>query len=613
MSAITALTNACPPATGSVGRSPPEIARSARSITSSTGRPYAKPLKARPERIARSRNVSGGRPGSTSRPSIVRRQQRPGAHADHRRADQLDLQALVEVALLRPEARARRLEHLDRAHRLAGELEQARQLERGLRRLPRVLGERDRRLEVVGGRGGAGARLGAAELGQDGGAAVGRRRLGERALEVAHGGGGVAEGERPARRLAQHGDDPLLARGRRLEDLRGDLLRRAVALGEQPRGARVEVGALEQRDVVVDRRADDGVDEGERVARGEHLRAHEQRRGLVGGRRVEPGELGRGGEAGAVAEDGHGARERHGPGGQAREAQQHDARDPARAERGDALRLARGRRDPLGGDLAQQLAHQQRVAGGGEVAGGAEAGVGLVARRRPDPLAHRRVAQRRGAQRLGERVGDELGEDGARRLVARPRADEDEDRQLLQAPDEEGQELQRRLVGPVRVVDGDEQRAAAGDVRGQPVEAVQARERRVLHAGVERGAGVLEHRPRQPGGAGQPRLALGLARLVEDGLEELADDAEREPALELAPAPGEHADPGVARLPPRTRRAGSSCRAPPGACTTRKRPTPPRASSRAAVMRCCSASRSRRVGTRGSSRIGHSPRHALWG
>jgi hypothetical protein len=531
---MTALTNVWPPATGSLGSSPPEIARVASSATSSAGRP---------RRAARVLQQPLDRLG----------EQRPRAHADHRGADQLDLEALGEVAILRAQPLGGGLQHLDRPHRLPGELQQARQLERRLGRLARVARQRDRLLEVLGRRRRAGPRLRPAELREHLRAAVVGRRLAERALEVPHGGRGVAERERPPRRLAQDADHPLLPARLRREDLRRDLLWRALALREQPRRPRVQVGALERRHVVVDRGAHDRVDEAQRLAGGEHLVADEQRGGLVRVAVVEASERGGGGQVGAVPEDRDRPRQRHGPRRQAPEAQQHDARDPARPQRRHALRLGRRRGDALRGDLAQQLAHQQRVAARRDVAGVAERRVGVLVRRLADPAAYGLVAERRGAQRLRERVGDELGEDRAQRLVARARADDDEDRQVLEPAHEEREEPQRRLVRPVGVVDRHEHGLLARDVRGQPVQAVEHRERGVLRARVQHRGGVLEHRPRESRRPGQPRLPPLLVRLVEHRLEELAHDPEREAALELAPAAREHPHPRRPCPPPRAR------------------------------------------------------------
>jgi hypothetical protein len=70
---------------------------------------------------------------------------------------------------------------------------------------------------------------------------------------------------------------------------------------------------------------------------------------------------------------------------------------------------------------------------------------------------------------------------------------------------------------------------------------------RVIAEGRGRRLDVLEHRAGERGGTGEPRLTLGRRGLVEQGLEQLADDAERKPALQLASTRPEDAKPLCAR------------------------------------------------------------------
>ena len=87
------------------------------------------------------------------------------------------------------------------------------------------------------------------------------------------------------------------------------------------------------------------------------------------------------------------------------------------------------------------------------------------------------------------------------RLV-RPRAEHEADRQALDSAREIGQPARRRAIAPVQVVDDEQHGALGGDVRGQPVQAVQ--DRRLL--GRRRGrrrtrigdAGGVGRRSRQP-------------------------------------------------------------------------------------------------------------------
>ena len=102
----------------------------------------------------------------------------------------------------------------------------------------------------------------------------------------------------------------------------------------------------------------------------------------------------------------------------------------------------------------------------------------------------------------------------------------------------------------MQVVDCEQQRALGGQVEREPVQAVQRGEGRVL---LPRRARLrLEHRPRGRGGAGE--RGVGPRRDV--GLEKLAHDPERELALELGRARGEHAQLPAGALPQVGEQAG---------------------------------------------------------
>ena len=159
----------------------------------------------------------------------------------------------------------------------------------------------------------------------------------------------------------------------------------------------------------------------------------------------------------------------------------------------------------------------------------------------------------RGADQLGE--GDAVG-------FGWPGGDEHADRQVVQAPREVGEEAQRGIVGPVGVVDREQERAALREVGRQPVQPVRDAEPEVRDAGVER----LERRRRERGGAGEQALALPFPGGGERALEELADHAVREIVLEGGAACGDDAEP-AARGRAVTRAAGGSCR-----CWARPRP-----------------------------------------
>jgi EmrB/QacA subfamily drug resistance transporter len=102
----------------------------------------------------------------------------------------------------------------------------------------------------------------------------------------------------------------------------------------------------------------------------------------------------------------------------------------------------------------------------------------------------------------------------------------------------------RRQIAPVQVVDGQEERPVRRDVRGQPVEAVQGRQRRVGVRLLGQPGGI-EEGLRQAGGPAEKRRSLVRRQRGEEGLEESPHDAEGERALELGAPRAEHLHPGL--------------------------------------------------------------------
>src|SRR5262249_41767234 len=97
---------------------------------------------------------------------------------------------------------------------------------------------------------------------------------------------------------------------------------------------------------------------------------------------------------------------------------------------------------------------------------------------------------------------------------------------------------QRWLVPPVRLVNSHEKRPLGGEVRSQPVEAVQDGKRRVVSRPLD---GLAEEQcPDRSSGAGKKRLALVDTRGRQAPLEELANEPDRDLGLEPRPAPAEH-------------------------------------------------------------------------
>jgi hypothetical protein len=179
------------------------------------------------------------------------------------------------------------------------------------------------------------------------------------------------------------------------------------------------------------------------------------------------------------------------------------------------------------------------------VAGHRERLVDLGAERGRGQLGGRLHRQRSRAQdRHGRVAADDRVPLGRAPLRHRAHAEHEQRRHRVDAVAQEGQEAQRRLVGPVHVVDEQEQRLGGREAQHERVERVQhvvAVVERALAGhlpcpGVEQRRG----RARRPG---QQLRALTGGQGLERGLEELAHDAERVVALELGP-PRRH-DPDV--------------------------------------------------------------------
>ena len=138
---------------------------------------------------------------------------------------------------------------------------------------------------------------------------------------------------------------------------------------------------------------------------------------------------------------------------------------------------------------------------------------------------------------------------GAR--VRAPQRRADQRGHVLEPPDEVGEEAQRGAVAPVQVVHGQQERPVGRHVRCQPVETVQRREGRIRGQPVALRVRGLEDRACRRRRAGQPALASLAVR--ERRLEQLAHDAERKLALELAATRGEDAHVVLLRRDPQLR------------------------------------------------------------
>jgi hypothetical protein len=379
--------------------------------------------------------------------------------------------------------------------------------------------------------------LGQAELDQQVRVRRGVGRLIQRPGEVGDAALGRAARERAARRLPQDRDGlPLAARGR-LEQMRGDPLR--LGAGRAEHRGRPEVGprALLRIEPALDGGLDHRVHEPQRRIGVHEVGGLKFPQGREGDVLVQPGERGHVPELSAAAQHGQGGRQRLRRLGQPREARPDRApdrlpADPAQRRRRDAV---------LRADGADELAEQQRVPATLGVAGGDQRVAGPVAQLLRDDLRARALAQRRRVQDGGERVRREVREQvRMRRRLERARGGDDERRDLAQARQRIREPAQRRAVAPVQVVEEQHERAPAGQVGGEPVKPVERRERRVRPAGRRGEVRGVEHGAGRGGRPGEELVAGVGAGGRDERLEELADDAVGELALELQPARGEY-------------------------------------------------------------------------
>ncbi|MFN8204079.1 MAG: hypothetical protein U0S48_16060 [Solirubrobacteraceae bacterium] len=250
--------------------------------------------------------------------------------------------------------------------------------------------------------------------------------------------------------------------------------------------------------------------------------------------RIQPGQLAGVPQRRAAAEDGEGASERLRAVGQARELALDRARDllgPEAAQRGADLL---GGLDVLGGEVAQERAEQERVAGRGRVARVRERPVG-----RREPAAHERLGRRRSQRRRMDRGlrgdGEQLRQEvGMRRWLAHAHGAQDPEPQLGRLARELDQPAQRRGIGPVRVVDDEQGGGALRQVAREPRQAVDGRVHRVPGERGLRGVEV-ERAPRQRGRADRELVPL---RRAADGGEQLPCDPPGGVVLErTAPRP----------------------------------------------------------------------------
>jgi hypothetical protein len=274
------------------------------------------------------------------------------------------------------------------------------------------------------------------------------------------------------------------------------------------------------------------VSERERRAVRKDRRVAKGRCGVVDRRRRKARERRHLVRLGARAEDAHGPRHLLGVVRQPLEPQQHP---PRHALRRDLAHRLRGRGRAALRERSRQLVHEQRVAAGRGGAGLRETRVGRRAEALRENAGDGVRAERAWPHALAGRA--QLGERRRARLLGAHRHHH-RYAVLVDPRRDEGQEAERRVVEPLRVVDQHERRRLVGEAGDDPVEAVKEPRRRrgSLRARVE------QQLRGERAGAAQPRLALRGAGLAQERRQQLARAAERPLALELRAARAEDPD-----------------------------------------------------------------------
>ena len=182
-------------------------------------------------------------------------------------------------------------------------------------------------------------------------------------------------------------------------------------------------------------------------------------------------------------------------------------------------------------------------------AGGGEVGFDVA----PQPAGAQRCgrlgAQRRRPEHRCLRAGRQPGQIG--RPLPTARRCEDDETEAVQARRQVVEESERLGVGPLEIVDGEDDRCSVSQVVEQPVEAVEHGEGAIRRAGRQFDAARGEQRLRQGGGTVEHAFTLVDGCVGDHGLEQLSRASVGEIALQLRGAGAEadeaHLGGGLAR------------------------------------------------------------------
>ena len=232
------------------------------------------------------------------------------------------------------------------------------------------------------------------------------------------------------------------------------------------------------------------------------------------------------------------------------------ATDRSGADSFDVARGLRGRGDPSFRERVHEHAHQERCPARCSEAGFDEDRIRNPGETRLHELGDRCFRQRRQADHISGGVRrharKQLGI-GAR--LARAGCQDERNVKLFDPREQKGQVTKRGGVYPVCVVYDDTERACGGQVRAQPVEAVEDCERGIDTRRVRAVPRGCARKPkngcRHAGSVLEQIGALELRCLGQRRLEKLTHYSEGEIALQLGPAGRQHAHPAVCRRPTR--------------------------------------------------------------
>ena len=320
--------------------------------------------------------------------------------------------------------------------------------------------------------------LGEAERPEHVGVCVHGRRLGERAPQEIDGDLTGPAGQGAVGGAAQRVHDERVARRLSLLEMRGDLLRLGARRRQHGGGATVPHEPLRRRQLVVDGGAHHRVCELERQAVLEDVSPCERLGGVRRVVEILAGERRGVLELGVPAEDGDSPREIRRLRRDARQAEHHRTADRLRAYGRHPCGVPVERLDAFGAQGLEQRLEEERVPSGRGVARRHEGRLRLDAEDLLRENACRFLPQGRRAEHCSRRIADDREQQ--LRVAAharRPGGDEHEQRQALEPPLEMREPAKRGHVRPVQVVDGEERGPAERQVRRDPVEGVEHRDR----------------------------------------------------------------------------------------------------------------------------------------